>query len=97
MRTIVAEIRFCYWHIKTKDNPDGTDCSAHLAEGRCYKCRYTIKNLQHNSKGELYISSRENSELKGACQDFKPSRGLMRLLQNEIEDIQKVLDLIGKK
>ncbi len=31
---------FCYWHIKTRENSQGTDCSAHLHEGRCFKCPY---------------------------------------------------------
>jgi hypothetical protein len=31
---------FCYWHIATKENLAGTDCSAHLAEGRVFKCPY---------------------------------------------------------
>lgn len=32
--------QFCEWHIKTQENPEGTDCSAHLADGRIFKCPY---------------------------------------------------------
>jgi len=31
---------FCVWHIATKENPLGTDCSAHLHDGRVFKCPY---------------------------------------------------------
>jgi hypothetical protein len=32
--------RFCYWHIYTKENPRGTDCSAHMIEARVFECPY---------------------------------------------------------
>jgi len=36
----VRQMNFCYWHIKTKENPEGTDCSAHLHEARVFECPY---------------------------------------------------------
>ena len=30
----------CAWHIKTRENPAGTDCSAHLFEARIFACPY---------------------------------------------------------
>jgi len=31
---------FCAYHIATKENPNGTDCAAHLAEGQCFECPF---------------------------------------------------------
>jgi len=31
---------FCRWHIATVENPAGTDCSAHMCEGRVFECPY---------------------------------------------------------
>jgi hypothetical protein len=33
---------FCYYHGKTKENPEGTDCFAHLQEGRVFKCKHSF-------------------------------------------------------
>lgn len=38
--TVRARTPFCKWHITTKENPAGTDCSAHLDDGRCFACPY---------------------------------------------------------
>jgi len=70
---------FCYWHIETQENPEGTDCSAHLNEGRCYPCPYTLEKIRFGPKfgkePELYISH-DGDPLIGACQDFKPAEGI---------------------
>lgn len=78
---------FCDWHIKSKENPDGTTCSAHLAEGRCFDCVYTLENIQvegNYNQLRIYISSTKSDSV-GACQDFKPLpeivEGLVKLLQ----------------
>lgn len=31
---------FCHWHTKTVENQQGTDCAAHLCEGRIFACPY---------------------------------------------------------
>lgn len=41
--------KFCYWHIVTEENPEGTDCSANLAEGRCFKCPYKTLEDRNNA------------------------------------------------
>lgn len=33
----------CYYQGKTTENPKGTDCMAHLAEARVFKCPYTSR------------------------------------------------------
>jgi len=38
--------RFCEYHVYTKENPDGTDCAAHLAEARVFKCPYDIEKAK---------------------------------------------------
>lgn len=54
----VATEPFCYWHIKTKENQLGTDCSAHLDEGRCDRCPY--KSVEDSQKREF------------PCVDYEP-------------------------
>jgi hypothetical protein len=41
---------FCKWHIATKENPFGDDCSANLADGRIFKCPYKTLKDRQNSK-----------------------------------------------
>jgi len=31
---------FCRSHIETVENPQGTDCSAHLCEGHIFECPF---------------------------------------------------------
>lgn len=72
--------QFCYYHIKTVENPKGNDCSAHMHEARCGECPYTEKDIQYGegeafgNRPRLYISSTP-SPFIGACQDFKPIEG----------------------
>ena len=67
---------FCKYHIETIENPEGTDCSAHLHEARCFKCPYTAGDIQYGSvfsiKPVLYISKTSGNPLVRACQDFEP-------------------------
>lgn len=88
---------FCYWHIATKENPEGTDCAAHLHEARCFKCHYNLDNIQYNQDTErLYISS-TSSDLIGACQDFKLNDELEKKLENvpndkKLETLKSILN-----
>ena len=79
---------FCYWHIKTQENPDGTDCSAHLHESRCFPCSYDINNIKTHTlfgKFEFYISHTA-SDLIGACQDFDLTEELKNKLKNVLDN-----------
>lgn len=51
---------FCEYHIKTVENPNGTDCSAHLVDGRIFECPYTS------------IEDSQNREFP--CADAEPPR-----------------------
>lgn len=48
---------FCKWHIATKENPSGTDCSAHLHDGRVFKCPY--------------LSPADRAKAKFPCSDYE--------------------------
>jgi hypothetical protein len=37
---------FCKWHMATKENPAGTDCSAHMIENRVFPCPYPNPEAQ---------------------------------------------------
>jgi hypothetical protein len=49
---------FCIWHIRTAENPQDTDCSAHLHDGKIFKCPY--KSLEERKRAEY------------PCSDYKP-------------------------
>ena len=38
---MAAKTIFCEYHITTKENPKGTDCAAHLGEGRIFVCPFS--------------------------------------------------------
>ena len=51
---------FCKWHIATtEENPSGTDCSAHLHDGRVFKCPYP--------------SPADRLKAEFPCSDYEPS------------------------
>lgn len=81
--------QFCYWHIKVVEIPDGTACSAHLDEGRCFQCPYTKDDIQYGSvftdKSRLYISKTKGDPFNRACQDFEPRKGTVRGLIRELQ------------
>lgn len=54
---------FCRNHIKTYENPTGTDCAAHLAEGRVFACPY--RSPEHAQHGRMLDDQR-------VCPDFEP-------------------------
>ncbi len=54
----MADSVFCRWMTKTKENPQGTDCTAHLCEGRIFECPY--KNAHHAQTAKF------------ACMDYEP-------------------------
>lgn len=56
----MASAVFCHWHVATKENRAGTDCSAHLAEGLTFKCPY--KSLADAAKRQY------------PCMDAEPPR-----------------------
>lgn len=49
---------FCIWHIATKENPAGTDCSAHIHEARVGEC--------------VYASPEDRAKSAYPCVDYKP-------------------------
>lgn len=49
LRSLTA-IKFCKWHVATKENPAGTDCSAHMHDGRVFKCQFKTPKDRMNSK-----------------------------------------------
>ena len=57
------EGQFCKHHIATKENPDGTDCAAHLAEAMVFRCMYESPTRAEH--GPLLDDF-------GVCEDFKP-------------------------
>jgi len=74
---------FCKYHTKTEENPDGTDCSAHLTEARCFECPYTLENIHYarrfGTEPELFISTTPDP-FKRVCVDFVPPEGLAKVL-----------------
>ncbi len=81
---------FCKWHIETEENPEGTDCSAHLDAGRCFKCTYTRDNIQYGKtfgeKPELYISKTKDFIIE-ACLDFEPLPGIKEDLVRKLAKV----------
>ena len=69
---------FCKYHAQTTENPYGTECTTHLDTGRCFKCPYTLKDIQYRevfgAEPEIYISSNKDKLMpwKGRCADFEP-------------------------
>jgi hypothetical protein len=86
--------QFCDWHIKTKENPDGTDCSAHLHESRCYKCSYTPNDIKYKAASDGFYISHTSSDLIGACQDFKLTGELESRL-NKVSNDEKLEALLS--
>jgi hypothetical protein len=54
---------FCANHIATLENHTGTDCSAHLAEGRVFSCPY--RSPDHAKHGRMLDGQR-------VCPDYRP-------------------------
>ncbi len=80
--------QFCYWHIATQENPEGTDCSAHLHEGRIFPCIYSIKDIKLKENGKMYLY------IPG-CPDFKLSEELEKRFEgldekSKFEALQKL-------
>ena len=71
---------FCEYHVGTKENSKGTDCDAHMAEARCFKCPYTIEELKYTEEKGLYISLEEDGT-DGICRSFEPKKGMERELR----------------
>lgn len=80
--------QFCYWHIKTRENPEGTDCSAHLHEGRCFECPYIFDDIQYDTaSGRIYLSMIQNGSVGNLCEDFKLAENI-----NKINLISRLID-----
>jgi len=65
---------FCYWHIKTEENPNGTACSVHLYPfGKSFPCPYRPSDIKcgqkFGSELELYISRKDDGS-EVVCPDF---------------------------
>jgi hypothetical protein len=90
---------FCMYHTETKENPLGTDCTAHLYERRVYKCPFTTDNLTYeppfpNSKSgpQLMIRSfKQSKSADGVCRDFKALEGLEESLTEIAKENMKKL------
>jgi hypothetical protein len=80
----MGENVFCQYHLKTKENPHGTDCSAHLAEGQCFECPYELKNafLENNQVYISYSGKRDGT----VCTDVRLAPGLEEKLRKEPEN-----------
>lgn len=71
MTTTMTTVKpFCIYHIKTRENPNETDCTAHMNEGRVFECSYNAKDIKFDEKG-MYIS--HGDRYQGACGDFELS------------------------
>ncbi len=80
--------QFCYWHIKTGTNPEGTDCSAYLHKDRCFKCPYIFDDLQYDKlSGRIYLSMIKNGSANNICRDFKLAENI-----NKINLISRLAD-----
>ena len=58
---MTADRVFCVHHIATKENPTGTDCTAHMVEGRVFACPY--ESIQEARADKCPC---EDAEAKGA-------------------------------
>jgi hypothetical protein len=82
---------FCENHIKTIENPLGTDCAAYMAEGRCFKCPYTVNNLKyepdfhHESILSIRFDKPPGMAADGVCRNFEPLKGI----ENDLIEIAK--------
>lgn len=85
----MAQEVFCKYHIKTVENPKGTDCAAHLDSGQCFECPYEKNEIRYGpvfgEKSRLYISH-TGDPLVSACQDFEP---LPKLVEDLIKKLKK--------
>ena len=75
--------KFCEYQILTKENREGYDCAAHLAEARCFKCQYSFEEIKYDSVKGLFISKTE-SNVEGACLDFEVLEELEEGLVKEL-------------
>lgn len=57
--------QFCRSQWETKENPDGTDCTAHLAEGRIFQCPF-----ESPTHAETGINA--EGDFTRVCPDFEP-------------------------
>jgi hypothetical protein len=79
-------IVFCENHVKTIENPLGTDCAAYMAEGRAFECPYAVNNLRYEpdfyneASLSIRIDKPAGMAADGVCRDFKPLKGMEHTL-----------------
>lgn len=67
--------QFCRNHMATKENPNGTDCSVWIFEGKSavtgiYKCPYL--SAEHARQGTKFLGVEPHPGADGVCRDFEP-------------------------
>ena len=66
--------QFCRNHIKTQENPEGTDCSVWIFEGKSvvtglFECPYL--SPEHAAQGTKFLGEEPSPSADGVCRDFK--------------------------
>jgi len=65
--------QFCYYHIIAREDvgKNSFTCTAHLNEGRAFRCPYRISEIYEEESKRLRISHRRGKDLFGVCEDFE--------------------------
>jgi len=85
--------QFCDAHIVTAENPAGTDCGAHLAEARVFKCPYTIRDIKLS---DFYNTKKVDLVIE-RCPDFKLNKEMAKSLVKDFEKDQKSITYLLKE
>ena len=79
---LVDIVVFCDWHMATKQNPAGTDCTANLAEARVFKCPYHFKDIKYGKAG---LANAEDRLYIDRCSDFEPTKEVKNLIKTFVK------------
>jgi len=77
---------FCNYHSVTQENPEGTDCFAHLADARVFKCPYSMSDIVLTI-GKDYKDNEYLSIQIYRCPDFRLSKKSAKLFKKNFETI----------
>ncbi len=85
------EKEFCEFRVKTKENPEGMDCAAHMAEARIFQCPYNAEDLKYDQKKEEFYVGKMVEGKEEKCIDFLGPKEFCKH-QMKIEKNPHILD-----
>lgn len=65
--------KWCECQMIATDIPNGWACGAHLNEGRCFECRYTVADLYEFPSGKMKPAG-DGAKYQGVCEDYEPPK-----------------------